>query len=81
MNAAVRGPIRLAGSTLKRSSHVCAFFHSREEHYRVLMPFIKDGIEQGDRSFHIVDPKYRPDHLRQLEEQGMDCSWIPSPTP
>ena len=42
-------PVRLAGSFLSRSCHVCAFFHSKEEEYRVLMPFIKDGFENGDR--------------------------------
>ncbi|WP_254511495.1 MEDS domain-containing protein [Anatilimnocola floriformis] len=74
MNAATREPIRLAGSTLKHSGHVCAFFNSKEEQYRVLMPFIKDGIEQGDKSFHIVDPKQRPQHVRQLQEEGIDVA-------
>src|SRR4051794_3653503 len=36
-------PVRLAGEVLSQTFHVCAFFHSREEEYRVLMPFIKDG--------------------------------------
>lgn len=70
----LREPIRLAGSTLKRSSHVCAFFHSHEEKYRVLMPFIKDGIENGDRSFHIVDPQLRAGHRSRLEQAGIDVA-------
>jgi hypothetical protein len=67
-------PVRLAGSVLSRSCHVCAFFHSKEEEYRVLMPFIKDGFEKGDRAFHVVDPKHRPDHLKRLEEEGIDVA-------
>ena len=67
-------PVRLAGSVLSRSCHVCAFFHSKEEEYRVLMPFIKDGFEKGDRAFHVVDPKHRPDHLRRLEQEGIDVA-------
>jgi hypothetical protein len=67
-------PVRLAGSVLRRSSHVCAFFHSREEEYRVLMPFIKDGFERGDRACHFVDPKQRADHLRRLEQAGIDLA-------
>jgi len=39
-----------------------AFFHRKEEEYRVLLPFIKEGFEQGDRAFHIVDPRHRPEH-------------------
>lgn len=65
-------PVSLAGSVLKRSCHVCAFFHSKEEEYRVLMPFIKEGFEKGDRAFHVVDPKHRADHLRRLQAEGID---------
>ena len=67
-------PVRLAGSDLNRSCHVCAFFHSKEEEYRVLMPFIKDGFARGDRAFHVVDPKHRPDHLKRLEREGIDVA-------
>jgi hypothetical protein len=35
---------------------MCAFFHNRDEEYRVLLPFVRDGIEQLDLGFHIVDP-------------------------
>lgn len=65
-------PVRLAGSVLGRSRHVCAFFHSKEEEYRVLMPFIKDGFEKGDRAFHVVDPNRRPAHLQRLAREGID---------
>jgi hypothetical protein len=67
-------PIRLAGSVLRRSCHVCAFFHSKEEEYRVLMPFIKEGFEAGDRAFHVVDAKHRPDHVERLQRAGIDVA-------
>jgi hypothetical protein len=63
--------IRLAGSVLDRSRHVCAFFHRKEEEYRVLLPFIKEGFDQGDRAFHMVDPRHRAEHLRRLQEAGI----------
>lgn len=67
-------PIRLAGSILNTTRHVCAFFHSKEEEYRVLMPFIKDGFVKGDRAFHVVDPNHRPSHLQRLESEGIDVA-------
>lgn len=67
-------PIRLAGSALRHSCHVCAFFHSKDEEYKVLMPFIKDGLEAGDRAVHIVDPAHRPEHLQRLEREGVDVA-------
>ena len=71
---ATSDPVRLAGSVLSRSCHVCAFFHSKEEEYRVLMPFIKDGFDKGDRAFHVVDPALRAGHLKRLEQEGIDVA-------
>jgi hypothetical protein len=66
--------VRLAGAVLDRRRHVCAFFHTKEEEYGVLLPFIKEGFEQGHKAFHIVDPKHRPTHLRRLEHEGIDVA-------
>jgi MEDS: MEthanogen/methylotroph, DcmR Sensory domain len=67
-------PIRFAGSTLGAQRHVCAFFHSPDEEYRVLLPFIKEGFERGEKAFHIVDPELRDEHLRRLESAGIDVA-------
>lgn len=67
-------PVTLAGSTLTHSCHACAFFHSKEEEYAVLMSFIKEGFENGDRAFHIVDPARRAAHLARLEQEGIDTA-------
>ncbi len=64
--------VRLAGATLDRSRHVCAFFNSKTEEYRVLLPFVKEGFEQGDKAFHIVQDGHRPEHRRRLQEAGID---------
>jgi hypothetical protein len=66
--------VRLAGSVLDRSRHVCAFFHRKQEEYQVLLPFIKEGFEQGDRAFHMVDPRHRAEHLQRLQEAGIDVA-------
>jgi MEDS: MEthanogen/methylotroph, DcmR Sensory domain len=67
-------PVHLAGSVLDRARHVCAFFHSRDEEYRVLLPFITEGFEHGDRAFHIVDPLHRPEHMQRLQDAGIDTA-------
>jgi len=64
--------IHLAGATLRRHRHLCAFFHSREERYRVLGPFVREGIERGEKAFHIVDPARRVEHLHRLQAAGID---------
>src|SRR2546422_3932683 len=67
-------PIRFAGSVLGAQRHVCAFFHNPDEEYRVLLPFIKEGFERGEKAFHIVDPTLREEHLRRLEAAGADVA-------
>jgi DcmR-like sensory protein len=64
-------PIRLAGTVLGTSRHVCAFFRNPDDEYRVLLPFIKEGFERGERAFHVVDPKLREEHVRRLESVGI----------
>jgi len=61
-------PVRLAGTTLGPSRHVCAFFQSKDEEYRVLLPFIKEGFEHGEKAFHIVKEDHRPEHRRRLQQ-------------
>lgn len=66
-------PISLAGSALGEARHVCAFFNSDEEAYRVLLPFIKDGFECGHKAVHVVNPDQRDDHLQRLAAAGIDA--------
>jgi hypothetical protein len=65
-------PIRLAGSTLGRRAHICAFFNRPDEQYEVLIPFVKDGLELGEKAVHTVDPKRRNEHIERLATAGID---------
>jgi hypothetical protein len=66
--------VHLAGSVLDRSRHVCAFFHSKDEEYNILLPFIAEGFDHGDKSYHIVDSRHRPEHRRRLQAAGIDTA-------
>jgi hypothetical protein len=65
-------PVRLAGRTLKESRHVCAFFNSREEQDKILMPFFKEGFERGEKLFHIVDSRLHENHLCACRGCGIE---------
>ena len=66
--------VHLAGSVLERSRHVCAFFHTKDEEYNVLLPFIKEGFDHGDKACHIVESEHRPEHRRRLQAAGIDVA-------
>jgi DcmR-like sensory protein len=58
--------------TLERHCHVCLFYNSLDEEYRLLRTFIEEGFRQRDKGFHIIDASRRADHLRRLREFGID---------
>lgn len=63
---------QVAGITLGQHRHICAFFNSLDEQHRVLGSFIKDGLDRGDKAFHLVDPELREDHLSRLAKAGIN---------
>ena len=70
--ATAEQPVHFGNQTLGNERHICAFFHSRDEEYRFLLPFIREGIERGEKAFHIVDPRLVEDHVGRLREGGID---------
>lgn len=63
----------LAGTTLDPYYHVCAFFGSREDEYRVLAPFYRETLDWGEKLLHVVDQRLVADHEARLEQHGIDA--------
>lgn len=68
----VAAPIRFAGSTLEDRAHICAFFNSPDEAHRVLLPFVKEGLELGEKTLLTIDPQQRKEHIRWLTSAGIE---------
>ncbi|HEY8202524.1 MAG TPA: MEDS domain-containing protein, partial [Actinomycetota bacterium] len=66
--------VQLAGRALGPQRHVCAFFQSRDQEYRTLLPFVKEGLERGEKAVHIVDPALRAEHRSRLASAGIDVA-------
>src|SRR5438270_291164 len=64
--------VQFAGGNLGGQRHICAFFNSIDEEHRVLRSFIKEGLERGEKAFHVVDPELREKHLKLLAEAGIN---------
>jgi hypothetical protein len=69
-----RKSVRLFGENLEEGMHICTFFRTLAERYRVLMPFIREGMEQGDRALHIVNPSLRSEHAQRIADAGIDTA-------
>ena len=65
-------PIQIAGSELACNGHICALFNDADELYRLLLPFVRDGVEQGDKSLHVIAPAHIHDHCQRLRTAQID---------
>jgi hypothetical protein len=71
MNASA-APIPLACAMLREHRHVCAFFNSSQEEYDTLLPFICEGLNCGQRAYHVIPSHHCADHLHRLRDAGID---------
>ena len=65
--------IRLSDAMVNRP-HICGFFNSHDDEFRVAIPFILEGLEKGEKAFHTVDPQRRDEHLQRLASAGIDVT-------
>ena len=63
---------QLCGALLGVRAHVCAFFRDATEEDRALLPFIKAGLEAGQKIVHTIDPARRADHISRYAAAGID---------
>ena len=63
--------MRLAQTLIETRCHVCAFFQRSNEEYKILVPFLKEGIDAGDRAVEFLNAASRPEHVRRLTEAGV----------
>jgi hypothetical protein len=66
--------IQFACAAIEENSHICAFFHDREEQYRTMLPFMIDGLARGDKFVLIINELDRNEHLRLLRDGGVDVN-------
>jgi hypothetical protein len=68
--------MELAGGSLGRHRHICAFFNSIGEEHRVLGSFFKDGFDHGEKAIHIVESENREEYLKGLAAAGINVQEV-----
>jgi len=64
--------VHFAGGIVRDHCHICAFFNGADEAHKVLRSFIKNGLDAGEKGFHIVAPDLRDDHLKRLAQSEIN---------
>ena len=60
----IPAPIHFAGSMLGACRHVCAFFDSPHEEYDTLLPFVRDNLDLGERTYHVFSARHLDEQFR-----------------
>ncbi|ANF30566.1 hypothetical protein A0130_01750 [Leifsonia xyli] len=69
----VADPVTFAGGVLDEYRHVCAFVQDRAEADAALDPFVRDGVDRGDRLVYLVDSATPAAPLTRLRRLGYDA--------
>ena len=69
MDSPVR-PVSLCGHPVP-CRHVCAFVSSKDEQYRILNPYFREGLAWGDEVLTIVESDFHAEHMARMREGGV----------
>lgn len=65
-----------ARTLIEARGHVCAFFQPSNDEYKVLIPFLKEGVDMGDKAVEILNPARRHEHVRRLTQAGVPVETV-----
>lgn len=61
-----------AVSDLQPGDHLCCLYETEEEHRALLTPYLRQGIERGEKVVYIVDARTAETVLGYLRDDGME---------
>ncbi|CAG0958692.1 partial Sporulation kinase E, partial [Anaerolineae bacterium] len=57
---------------IKPGDHLCCLYESEEEHREIITPFLRQGLERGEKVIYIVDAHTADTVLGYLRDDGVD---------
>jgi PAS domain S-box-containing protein len=70
--AAQTTPLIAALEQLGPHDHFCSIYESPQEHYAVAIPFIRIGLDRGEKCIYIADDGTVGDVRQAMESEGID---------
>jgi PAS domain S-box-containing protein len=70
--AAQRAALIAALEQLAPHDHLCSIYDSPQEHYAVAIPFIRIGLDRGEKCIYIADDGTVGDVRQAMQSEGID---------
>jgi hypothetical protein len=67
----INHPLTLCGEKHSSPMHICGFFDSEDERYDVILPYIKEGLENNEEVLNILESTSFTDHCERLSNAGI----------
>ncbi|QLG62456.1 MEDS domain-containing protein [Halorarum salinum] len=67
-----RGPVESPDDHDHSNDHLALIYESREEQFASAIPFIRQGLERGERCLYVADDNPREDVLTAMRDHGID---------
>ena len=64
-------PIWSAGTILGPKCHTCGFLDNPKKEYQLLLSILREGIDRGEKAFHVVDPNFRDNEVKRVPSVGI----------
>ncbi|MBA3936592.1 MAG: MEDS domain-containing protein [Planctomycetes bacterium] len=63
--------VNVSGRALTPPRHICCFFDSRNQQYETLVPYVLDGLANGEKVLMVMDSEFLDDHHARLRSGGV----------
>ncbi|WP_247002069.1 MEDS domain-containing protein [Halosolutus gelatinilyticus] len=67
-----RGPVESHDGHAHSNDHFALIYENREDQLASAIPFIRQGLERGERCVYVADDNSREDVLRAMRDYGID---------
>lgn len=67
-------PFSVCGESLSAPMHICGFFDSREQQYEVILPYIKEGLDNNEKVINILEEDRHMEHCGCLSSHGISLA-------
>ena len=74
--AAHRTPLIAALERLGPHDHLCSIYESHQDHYAVAIPFIRIGLDRGEKCIYIADDGTVGDVREAMQSEGIDVERV-----
>lgn len=66
--------LTLCGEIYSEPMHICGFFASEDERYEVILPYLKEGLENNEEVLNILESTSYTNHCERLSQSGISVN-------